>query len=134
MTVYLAITSGRSGKKVMRRKPSASHCVKKLWFDTYRPDKDVLSCGANMVSISSSTSSGAFGMVSMPAVSLYCDGFSTLPFRRTITSSICSPCNSMLRLVLAGLWRMRIRLATTVRAGSRSKPSSTLSTRKLGGV
>ena len=37
----------------MRRKPSASHCVKKLPFDVYRPESSVLSFGAMRVSISS---------------------------------------------------------------------------------
>ena len=49
--------SGRSGKKVMRRKPSASHCVKKLPPDTYRPDSVVFAAGLQMlVSVSSNWS------------------------------------------------------------------------------
>jgi hypothetical protein len=40
----LAMTSGRSRKKVMPRKPSASHCVQKLPPDLYRPSRLVFSC------------------------------------------------------------------------------------------
>ena len=39
------MTSGRSGKKVMWRKPSASHCVQKFPPDLYRPSNAVFSCG-----------------------------------------------------------------------------------------
>eukprot|EP00967_Tisochrysis_lutea_P069561 scaffold91472_cov31-Tisochrysis_lutea.AAC.9 len=39
------MTSGRSGKKVMRRKPSASHCVHRFPEDWYNPDSCVLSAG-----------------------------------------------------------------------------------------
>ena len=41
---HLDMTSGRSGKKVMPRKPSASHCVQKLPLDLYRPSRLVFSC------------------------------------------------------------------------------------------
>jgi hypothetical protein len=50
----------------MRRKPSASHWVKKLPFDVYRPDSSLLSFGAMRVSISSVQASGRSAMTSLP--------------------------------------------------------------------
>ena len=60
--VYLAITSGRSGKNVMPRKPSASHCVEKLPPDLYRPSSSELSCGRVRVTTSSSNDGAAGGL------------------------------------------------------------------------
>ena len=42
----------------MRRKPSASHCVKKLPLETYRPDNVVFSAGLQMLSSVNSNASG----------------------------------------------------------------------------
>ena len=50
----------------MRRKPSASHCVKKLPPDTYRPDSVVFSAGLQMLVSVSSKLSGTLS--SMQAV------------------------------------------------------------------
>src|SRR3954465_6695328 len=37
VTEYVAITSGRSANHVMRRKPSASHCVTRPLLVAYKP-------------------------------------------------------------------------------------------------
>ena len=63
--VNRAITSGRSGNQVIRRNPSASHCVKKLPLETYRPESSVFSSGAIRVSISSVNASGTSATISL---------------------------------------------------------------------
>ncbi len=55
----------------MRRKPSASHWVKKLPLDTYSPLSSVFSTGEMRVSIFSSQASGMFGMIRAPSSTRY---------------------------------------------------------------
>lgn len=54
----LAMTSGRSRKKVMPRKPSASHCVQKLPPDLYRPSRLVFSCARAGARVSKAAHAG----------------------------------------------------------------------------
>ena len=82
VVVKRAITSGRSGKYVMRRKPSASHWVKKLPLEIYRPESSVLSFGAMRVSISSVPASGMSGISSLPSSSVIAVGAEFLAIQR----------------------------------------------------
>ncbi|MCY1356457.1 hypothetical protein D9M69_429110 [compost metagenome] len=117
----------------MRRKPSASHWVKKLPLDTYRPDSVVLAAGWHAVVISSEPCAGSPGMVSVPAswVAL-ATGF---PSRLTPTSSSSSPHSTSGASSAAPGWRAkRSVLVTTVRWGSRSSTRSAWSMAKGGAV
>ena len=58
------MTSGRSGKKAIRRKPSASHWVQYMPFDRYSPSSAVLSAGRLRLSTTSSKRSPTSGIVS----------------------------------------------------------------------
>ncbi|MNT00206.1 hypothetical protein D3C72_1346300 [compost metagenome] len=116
----------------MRRKPSASHWVKKLPLDTYRPDSVVLAAGWQAVTISSLPCAGRPGMVSVPAswVALA----TGLPSRLTPISSSSSP-HSTSGASGAPAWRAKLSvLVTTVRWGSSSSTSSAWSMANGGGV
>jgi hypothetical protein len=117
----------------MRRKPSASHCVKNESLLTYRPISLVFLAGAQVVKISSSKGSlpsGRFSSTSWPSSILNevpwpltstRERFSSSPSRR-------SACGGT-----SGLRRTRMRFSTRVLAGSRSKHSSTVSIQYAGG-
>ena len=108
----------------MRRKPSASHCVKKPPPEVYRPDSWVFFSGAQVLRISSVKSpSGGLSMTSSPA-SLRND--TLCPLASTRSGSRSSPCRRSGPPVPAALRTTAMRLATMVRTGSRSKVSSTL--------
>ena len=53
------MTSGLSWKNVMRRNPSASHCVQKFPLDLYRPSSSVFSCG--LISVTTRSSNATDG-------------------------------------------------------------------------
>ena len=55
----------------MRRKPSASHCVKKPSFDAYRPISLVFLRGSMRTTVSSVNASGTPGMVRCSSSSVY---------------------------------------------------------------
>src|SRR2546425_7967956 len=82
------MTSGRSMNQVMRRKPSASHCVTKPFFVAYRPSSWVFFCGTMRDTVSSVKASGTSRSVSFCAVTSYCGRF---PSSETETSCSSSP-------------------------------------------
>ncbi len=117
----------------MRRKPSASHCVKKLPLDTYRPDSVVFDSGAHAFSIVSSNASGTFS--TLRPCSCTRTASCGLPSTRAPISTSASPISSKCGAGAAsGLRRTRIVFVTIVRAGSRSNSSETVSIRNAGGV
>ena len=117
----------------MRRKPSASHCVKKLPLDTYSPDSVVFWSGAHALSIVSANASGTFSTVS--PCSCARTAVQRAPSYQAPMNSSASPISSRCGVYAAsGLRRTRIVFLTIVRAGASSNSSSTESMRKAGGV
>ncbi len=117
----------------MRRKPSASHCVKKLPPDTYRPDSVVFAAGLQMLVSVSSKLSGTLS--SGRPCSCACALANGWPSISALTNSSCSPISSRCDARDAsGLRRTRIVFLTTVRSGTRSNSSATVSIRKAGGA
>ncbi|MOA38396.1 hypothetical protein D3C78_1600780 [compost metagenome] len=116
----------------MRRKPSASHCVKNVPSLTYRPMSLVFFTGAQVVKISSSTGaspSGRFSSTSaLPSI------LNDVPWPLTITRARLSSSPSRRKALAgtSGLRRTRMRLSTRVLAGSRSKVRSTVSIHQAG--
>jgi len=111
----------------MRRKPSASHCVKKVPWLTYRPIRCVFLAGQQVVKISSAKASVPVGRFSStrrePSI------LNEVPWPLTSTRARFSSSPSSFRgcSATSGLRRSVMRLSTRVLAGSRSKVSSTLS-------
>ena len=107
----------------MRRKPSASHCVKKPPPEVYRPDRRVFFSGAQVLRISSvKLPSGRLSMTSRPS-SWRNDTDS--PLTRQRVSVMSSPCSLSGPAATAPLRSICIRLMTSVFAGSRSNVRST---------
>ena len=116
----------------MRRKPSASHCVKNESLLTYRPISLVFLAGAQVVKISSSNGSSPSGRFS--STSWLSSSLNEVPWPFTSTRARFSSSPSS-RSGCAGTSRLRrsfILLSTRVLAGSRSKHSSTVSIQKAG--
>ena len=111
----------------MRRKPSASHCVKKPPPEVYRPDSWVFFSGAQVLRISSvngpSGSSATLSITSCPA-SWRKDTLSPLTSTRVRFSS--SPSRRRGCGASAVLRSSCMRLMTSVFAGSRSNVRSTV--------
>jgi hypothetical protein len=111
----------------MRRKPSASHCVKKESLLTYRPINFVFFAGAQVVNISSVKGSGPSGRFSstswLPSILKEVPA----PLIRTRARFSSSPCRRSGCAATPALRRSVILLSTRVLAGSRSKLSSTVS-------
>ena len=75
----------------MRRKPSASHWVKKPSFDAYSPISFVFFCGSIRTTVSSVNASGTAAMVRCSASSAYSDAASGRPSIATDSSASSSP-------------------------------------------
>ena len=109
----------------MRRKPSASHCVKKPPPEVYSPDRCVFFSGAMVLRISSvnAPSAGGLSMTSEPS-SWRKLTLSPLISTRSRFSS--SPCSFSACAALPALRSSCMRLTTMVFAGSRSNVRSTV--------
>jgi len=108
----------------MRRKPSASHCVKKPPPLVYRPDSAVFLSGAQVLRISSTKRSAAGGLsITRSPPSWRNDTLA--PSASTRSSVRSSPCRRSGPPAAAALRSTCRRLATMVFAGSRSNVSST---------
>jgi len=133
VTVYTASTSGRSGKYVIRRKPSGSHCVQNTPDDRYRPSSATLAAGSIRERIVSCPDGGGACSVSAVDDSVYDSGDRTAPSSATVTSCCCSPSRTSGRAApapsAAGLRRNETTAVTAVAAGSSSNVRSTVSTR-----
>ena len=116
----------------MRRKPSASHCVKNESLLTYRPMSLVFLLGAQVVKISSSKGSLPAGRFS--STSWLFSSLNEVPWPATSTRArfSSSPSSRSGCGAASGLRRTRMRLRTRVFAGSRSKVSSTVSIQNAG--
>ena len=119
----------------MRRKPSASHCVKKPPPLVYRPDKAVFLSGAQVLRMSSVKLAAAGGL-SMTSASVSTRNDTLCPSACTRSSVSPSPCRRSGWLAWsptkAALRSMRSLLPTMVLAGSRSKVSSALRMKNAG--
>jgi hypothetical protein len=109
----------------MRRKPSASHWVKKPPLEVYRPERAVFFSGAQVLRISSvkRSSAGGRSITSLPSAWRN-DTLSPLISTRSRLSS--SPCSSSAWPGGTAVLRSTcMRLVTSVLAASRSKARST---------
>ena len=116
----------------MRRKPSASHCVKNESLLTYRPISLVFLAGVQVVRISSSNGASPSGRFSSTSWLFSSLNEAPWPFTSTRARSSSSPSS---RNACAGTSRLRrsfILFSTRVLAGSRSKHNSTLSIQNAG--
>ena len=118
----------------MRRKPSASHCVKNESLLTYKPMSLVFFAGLQVVKISRSKASVPSGKFSstnwLPSI------LNEVPWPFTNTRARLSSSPSKRRgcAATSGLRRTRIWLSTRVLAGSRSNVRSTVSIQYAGAV
>ena len=114
------------------RKPSASHCVKKLPLETYSPISEELAAGLqNVVSSSVKLAPASAGTASMVSVSpSACRPDTALPSIVAPASSSPSPTSTS--GLAAAVRVMRRRLTTRVRSGTRSISSATSSMRNAG--
>ncbi len=111
----------------MRRKPSASHCVKKVPWLTYRPMSCVFFSGTQIVKISRSKGSWPSGRLSSTSWVPSILKEQPAPLTSTRATLRSSPSRRKACAGTSGLRRRRILLSTRVLAGSRSKPRSTVS-------
>jgi len=117
----------------MRRKPSASHCVKKPPWLVYRPDSSVFFSGAQVLRISSVKLSAAGGL-SITSSSPSWRKDTLAPSACTRSSVSPTPCRRSACAGCCALRSMRSLLATMVLAGSRSNTSSTLRMKNADGA
>ncbi|MNT21217.1 hypothetical protein D3C72_1565490 [compost metagenome] len=111
----------------MRRKPSASHCVKKVPWLTYRPMSCVFLAGQQVVKISSAKGSLPSGKFSSTRRAPSILNEVPWPLTSTRAKFRSSPSSLSGCAATSGLRRSVMRLSTRVLFGSRSKVSSTLS-------
>jgi hypothetical protein len=116
----------------MRRKPSASHCVKNESLLTYRPISLVFLAGAQVVKISRSKARVAFRQVFQHQLAAVHLELRPWPLTSTRARFSSSPSRRSGWAATSGLRRRRILLSTRVLAGSRSKVRSTVSIQKAG--
>ena len=130
------MTSGRSMKNVMRRKPSASHCVKKPSFEAYSPISFVFLRGSIRTTVSSANASGTDGMVRCAASSAYSDAASVRPSSATDSSRSSSPSRTSgaRASFAAGLRRTASFARTRAKSSRISTSRSTVEIRNAGGV
>ena len=119
---------------MIRRNPSASHCVKKESLLTYKPESCVFLEGLQVVKISKSKASlpsGKFSSTScLPSI------LKEVPAPLTMTRAKfkSSPSNRSACAATSGLRRMRILFRTRVLVGSKSNVRSTVSIQNAGAV
>ena len=116
----------------MRRKPSASHCVKKPPPEVYRPDSWVFFSGAQVLRISSVKRLGLRQVVDHQHGRLRGGTTRTAPLTSTRVRFSSSPCRRSGCGGTAALRSSCIRLMTIVLAGSRSKVRSTVRIQNAG--
>ena len=80
--------------QVMRRKPSASHCVKNPSFEAYRPSSLVFCFGRMRDTVSSLNRCGTLAIQRLSRLSSYSPCASVQPSSATDTNSISSPSSS----------------------------------------
>ena len=119
----------------MRRKPSASHCVKKLPFaDVQARSAWCSSPGAQVVKISSVERVVPSGRLSMHELAvLHAERRALAVDQHAREVQLLAVEAQRLRRARRGCGAMRMRLSTRVLAGSRSKQRSTVSIQNAGG-
>src|ERR1017187_5354911 len=76
--------SGRAGKYVIRRNPSASHSVQKTLLVPYRPSSALLAAGVQTDSTSAVSCAGTCAIVNVAGDSVNCAGVSGDPSTWTV--------------------------------------------------
>jgi hypothetical protein len=121
--------------QVMRRNPSASHCVANPLRVAYRPSRRLFFCGRMRLTVSSVKRSGTSAMASCSALTAYWFARSIAPSSEAETNSTSSPCSSSGASACepAGLRRTESVARTIVSSARMSTSSVTRSIRYAGG-
>ena len=118
----------------MRRKPSASHCVKYPSLLRYRPESAVFVSGSMRTTVVMCAASPVSGRLRPLSLSVYAEASSATPSTATETSAIASPSSHSAAAGTSGLRRIRKSAVTRAWSSWMAMTRSTVSTHHAGGV